>query len=150
MGCHCDPHIVKKEDQFQEQSLSEESLFCRHLTAVYSELPLPWHLKCRIRWSVREWMLRRSDLYNSIPSANMWWKTEWWLITPERGWVYKMKRIWTWTEPRVTPHVNGEGENCILFPVTTCVLHRSMNRWKTDEDHSYQKCFEVSQRYYDR
>ena len=33
----CDPHIVKKEDQFQEQSLSEKSLFCHHLTEVYSQ-----------------------------------------------------------------------------------------------------------------
>ena len=47
----------KKEDQFQEQSLFEEFLFCPHLTAVYSELPRPSHLKCRIRWSVRQWLL---------------------------------------------------------------------------------------------
>ena len=35
---HSDLHIVKKEDQFQEQSLSEQCLFCRHLTEVYAEL----------------------------------------------------------------------------------------------------------------
>ena len=29
------------EDQFQEQSRREESLFCRHLTEVYFELPRP-------------------------------------------------------------------------------------------------------------
>ena len=27
MGCHSDPHIAKKEDQYQEQSLSEEFFF---------------------------------------------------------------------------------------------------------------------------
>ena len=54
--CRSDPHVVKKEDQFQEQSLSEESLFCPHLTEIYSELPWLSHLKCRIRWSMREWM----------------------------------------------------------------------------------------------
>ena len=33
---------MKKEDQFQAQSLSEESQYCRHLTEVYSELPRPF------------------------------------------------------------------------------------------------------------
>ena len=32
-------HVVKKEDQFQEQSMSEESVICGDLTAVYSRLP---------------------------------------------------------------------------------------------------------------
>ena len=43
MGSHCDPHIIKKEEQFQEQSLSEESV----LSSVYSELPRPLYLKCK-------------------------------------------------------------------------------------------------------
>ena len=30
-----------------------------------------------------------SDLYSSVSSANMWWGTDWWLITSERGSVYK-------------------------------------------------------------
>ena len=61
MGFHCDPHIVKKEHQFQEQSLSEEYMFCRHLTEVYSELPRPSHFRCRIRWPAREWMLQKEN-----------------------------------------------------------------------------------------
>ena len=36
MGCHCDPHIEKKEDQFQKQSLSEESLFCCYLSLFWT------------------------------------------------------------------------------------------------------------------
>ena len=59
MGCHSDTHIVKKKDQFQELSLSEESLFCPHLTEVCSELPRPSHVKRRIRWSVQECFRRR-------------------------------------------------------------------------------------------
>ena len=58
-GCRSDPHVQKKEDQFQEQSLSEEFLFCRHLTEVYSELPRSSRPKCRIRWAVGEWKLRK-------------------------------------------------------------------------------------------
>ena len=36
MGCHSDSHTVTKENQFQEQSLSEEYMFCRHLTTQTS------------------------------------------------------------------------------------------------------------------
>ena len=74
MGCHSDPHIVKLEDQFQEQSLSKEYLFCRHLTDVYSELPrltftfeMQDSLVCeRVNASEEE-----LDLYSSVSSANM-------------------------------------------------------------------------------
>ena len=61
MVCLSDPQIVKKEDQFQEQSLSEEYMFCRHLIEVYSQLPRLSHLKCRIRWSVQEWILQKEN-----------------------------------------------------------------------------------------
>ena len=43
-GCMSDPHIVKKEDQFQEQSVSEESLFSHHIIEAYSKLLGPSHL----------------------------------------------------------------------------------------------------------
>ena len=73
MDCHSDPHIVKLEDQFQEQSLSNEYLFCRHLTEVYSVLlrltftsKMQDSLVCeRVNASVK------SDLYSSVSSANM-------------------------------------------------------------------------------
>ena len=38
----------KKEDQFQEQNQWEESLFCRHLTEVYFELPRPEVLRDKV------------------------------------------------------------------------------------------------------
>ena len=63
-----------------------------------------------------------SDFYSSVSSTNIWWETEWWLITSERGWVYRMKRIGPKTEPWGTPQVRSEGEDFIPFTVTTCVL----------------------------
>ena len=59
------------EDQFQEQNQSEESLFCRHLTEVYSGLPRPSHLKCRIRWCVREWIRQKISYSVAIPSTSL-------------------------------------------------------------------------------
>ena len=45
-------HTVRKKDQFQKSlSVSKESLL------VYSQLPRPSHLKCRLWWSMREWKL---------------------------------------------------------------------------------------------
>ena len=77
MGCHCDPRILKKEDQFQEQSLSEESLFCRHLTGLFwttqtftSEMQ-DSIIRAGVNASEGE-----TDLYSSVASANMWWETE--------------------------------------------------------------------------
>ena len=60
-----------------------------------------------------------SDLYKSVSSANIWWETQWWLITSERGWVYRMKRIGPKTEPWGTPQVRSEGEDFIPFTITT-------------------------------
>ena len=78
-----------------------------------------------------------SDLYSSTSSANMWWETEWWLITLERGQVYKMKRIGPRTEPWGTPHVRSEGEGFTSFTVIISVLP-----WRTTkQDHRYQKRF---------
>ena len=41
----------------------------------------------------------KAALYSSVSSADMWWETEWWLITTERGEVYTMKRAGPRTEP---------------------------------------------------
>ena len=71
-----------------------------------------------------------SDLYSSVSSANIWWETEWWLITSERGWVYRMKRIGPKTEPWGTPQVRSGGEDFIPFTVTTCVLSCRQERKK--------------------
>ena len=63
-----------------------------------------------------------SDLYSSVSSANVWWETEWWLITSETGWVYKAKITGSRTEPWGTPKVRSKGEDFTSFTATICVL----------------------------
>ena len=124
MGCYCDPHIVKKGDQFQEQSLPEESMLWRHLTLFWTTQTFTSEMQdsmVRARVNASE---GESDLYSSVSSANMWRKTEWRLITSERGWVYTMKRVGPRTEPWGTPQATREGEDFTVFIVTTCVLSR--------------------------
>ena len=43
------------------------------------------------------------ELYNLVSSLYNWCDTGWLLITYERGWVYRMKRIGPKTEPWRTP-----------------------------------------------
>ena len=116
MGCHSDSHTVTKENQFQEQSLSEEYMFCRHLTEFYSQLPRLPNLKFRIRWSVQEWLLQKE---NQIFKVQYHPQTrdagEWWLITSERGWIYQMKRTGPRTEPWGTPQVRSERKDFASF-----------------------------------
>ena len=60
-GISSDPLAMRKEGQFQEQSLSEESLLCLYLTKIYSELNRPSHQKCRLWCSVGEWMNQKEN-----------------------------------------------------------------------------------------
>ena len=40
MGCHSDPYVVKKDDQFKRQSLSEKSPYCPPPTPTPLPIPL--------------------------------------------------------------------------------------------------------------
>ena len=64
--CHSNPHIQMKENQFQDQNLCEETLFCPHLTEVYIELPRTSRPKYRLRWSAKEWTFRKESLVCTV------------------------------------------------------------------------------------
>ena len=53
----------------------------------------------------RESVLERGfELYNSVPSVNIWYRTECRSMLSDRGCVYRMKRAGSSTEPRGTPY----------------------------------------------
>ena len=115
-------------------------VFCTH-PAVWTTQTFTSEIKASM---VREKVKAsegESDLYSSVSSANIWWETEWWLITSERGWVYRMKRIGPKTEPG-GPH-KSEVKERILFHsqllLVSCLAGRNGRR--TGQDHEYQKCF---------
>ena len=139
---HSDPHVQNKEDQFQEQSWWEESLFCRHLTGLFwisqtvmSEMQASM-VRERVKASEGE-----SDFYSSVSSANMWWETEWWLITSERGWVYRMKELVPRRNPG-GPHKSEVKERVLFHSQLLLVSYLAgRNGRRTGQDHEYQKCF---------
>ena len=153
MRCHSDPHIVKK-DQFQEQSLSEESLFCHHISEVDSKLP---DFTCKmqdlmvcVRMNISK---RESDLYSSVSSPTLMRDR---MVTDH---IRKRLRIQNEQSPG-GPHKSEVKERILLhsqlllvsylvhryylcpisFTDTTCVLSHSQLLLVSCLAHSYYLC----------
>ena len=135
MGCHWLTPIAKKEDKFRTRAY-QMNLFCHHLTEVYSELPSPSHLKCRIQWPVQEWMLQENQICTCWYHLQTCNEKQWRLITSESGQVYKMKKMGPRTEPWGTHQL--EAKEMILFHLQLLLAGRNQ---RTKQDHIYQKCF---------
>ena len=71
------------------------------------------------RESMLEWGVEQ---YNSVPSANMWCKTEWYSIISDRGCMYRMKKIGSSLEPWGTPYNKQDGSDSPPGTGAICLL----------------------------
>ena len=53
---------------------------------------------------------RGADFWSCVSSAKNWWFTEWLAMIPERGVVYRTKRMGPSTQPWGTPYMSCEGK----------------------------------------
>ena len=115
-GMLWEPRVIKSRRETVEGLKEDEN--GKRRASVLSSLSLSWFSVIHVFMSVQALSslvrlvtsLRGADFWSCVSSTKSRWFTEWLAMIPERGVVYRTKRMGPSTEPWGTPYMSCDGE----------------------------------------